>query len=145
MAGTCPNKPLPPPSCDSCPCDGAGPYDAATGAVEQQFSFLQTSYGSFDMSFYNLYVDGGSAADPNTGLSPDWSARQFARMTEVASDQFMIMFSPTRVGACGCSGSGGSGNTYWFRKTSDLPRRMKPVLARRASSKLLLQKATNLR
>ena len=118
MAGTCPNKPLPPPTCDSCPCDGAAPYDAATGAVEQGFSFLQTMHGSFDISFYNLYVDGGVPDDPNIGLSPNWSARQFARMTEVATDQFMIMFAPTRKGTCGCAGDSEAGNTYWFRKTS---------------------------
>ena len=69
----CPSYPIPAPSCGNEPCEGAMPYDAATGAAEQSFSFLETNYGSIDLSWFNLYESGGSATNPETGLGANWS------------------------------------------------------------------------
>jgi len=101
-------NPIPSPSCGQTPCDDAKPFDAATGAAEQGFSFLQTKYGSFDISWYNLYESG----NPNRGLGPNWSASQFAELIHHGGDDgISVMFAPGRSGGCGCGGA----NTYWFK------------------------------
>ena len=61
--------------------------------MEQSFSFLQTSYGSFDLTWYNRYESDGKPDSPDFGLGKNWSAWQFARLTD-HGDNISIMFSP---------------------------------------------------
>ena len=122
MAASCPDHPVPPPSCsDNVPCDGAMPYNAADGSVEQSFSFLQTAHGSFDLTWYNRYESGGKPDSPDFGLGKNWSAWQFARLTD-HGDNISIMFSPSRTGGCGCE----SDHTFWFQGFEQFSRIVEP-------------------
>ena len=115
------DSPLPPPSCGQTPCDGAGPYDAATGAADVGFSFLRTNFASFKISWYNLYPSG----NPNRGVSPNWSSSQFAVLTDHGTGNgISVMFAPGRDGSCGCGGA--SNNTYWFDNTPPVTEELIP-------------------
>ena len=115
------DSPLPPPSCGQTPCEGAGPYDAATGAADVGFSFLQTNFASFKISWYNLYPSG----NPNRGISPNWSSSQFAVLTDHGTGNgISVMFAPGRDGSCGCGGA--SNNTYWFDNTPPVTEELIP-------------------
>ena len=115
------DSPLPPPSCGQTPCEGAGPYDAATGAADVGFSFLQTNFASFKISWYNLYPSG----NPNRGISPNWSSSQFAVLTDHGTGNgISVMFAPGRDGSCDCGGA--SNNTYWFDNTPPVTEELIP-------------------
>ena len=135
MSGTCPNTPTPPPSCGRKPCENAMPFDAATGAVEQSFSFMSTNHGSTDLTWYNLYETGGNPDNPDRGLGPNWSMSQFAELTDHNDGTVSVMFAPGRDCGNGPDGPGGGCNTgggirandvvgsyfsnmYWFAESS---------------------------
>lgn len=104
---SCISNPSPPPTTvTTTRCNRAMPFDAATGAAEQSFSFMPTPHGSFDLRWYNLPIY--STNDSDYGLGPNWFAWQFARIINVVDDVHVIIFLPGRE--CGCRSGSASGS-----------------------------------
>ncbi len=96
---TCAIIPVPAPSCGVGPCSDAKLFNAANGAVEQNFSFLQSRFGSFDISYFNLWRnENGNLTPKDFGLGINWFAAQFAQLSEHNDGSVSVVFSPARTG-----------------------------------------------
>ena len=78
--------------------DCGAPINLENGSVRLSRSYLRTQYGSFDLSWFNLFSQGGSAANPSQGIGTNWVSSNFAYQIDPQDGTLGFVWDPSRGG-----------------------------------------------